>query len=75
MTEHRYPRRIPLAVTGLTPQVVTEILYALAVQRQPAFIRLTAAGERVDLAFYSLMAQRQCQGKANIMRLLGEFTA
>ncbi|MBP8198387.1 MAG: TIGR02584 family CRISPR-associated protein, partial [Chromatiaceae bacterium] len=33
-----YPRRILLAVTGLTPQVVTETLYALAVQRQPAFI-------------------------------------
>jgi CRISPR-associated protein (TIGR02584 family) len=25
-------------VTGLTPQVVTETLYALAVQRQPPFI-------------------------------------
>jgi CRISPR-associated protein (TIGR02584 family) len=38
MTDHRYPRRILLAVTGLTPQVVTETLYALAVQRQPPFI-------------------------------------
>jgi len=38
MTEHRYPRRILLAVTGLTPQVVTETLYALAIHRQPAFI-------------------------------------
>lgn len=36
--ESRFPRRILLAVTGLTPQVVTETLYALAVQRQPAFI-------------------------------------
>ena len=33
-----YPRRILLAVTGLTPQVVTETLYALAIQRQPSFI-------------------------------------
>lgn len=31
-------RRILLAVTGLSPQVVTETLYALAVQRQPAWI-------------------------------------
>ncbi|MBP6734931.1 MAG: TIGR02584 family CRISPR-associated protein [Chromatiaceae bacterium] len=34
----RFARRILLAVTGLTPQVVTETLYALAVQRQPPFI-------------------------------------
>jgi CRISPR-associated protein (TIGR02584 family) len=31
MDPHGYPRRILLAVTGLTPQVVTETLYALAV--------------------------------------------
>ncbi|BCX88946.1 hypothetical protein MIN45_P1316 [Methylomarinovum tepidoasis] len=33
-----YPRRILLAVTGLSPQVVTETLYALAVRRRPAFV-------------------------------------
>ncbi len=33
-----FPRRVLLAVVGLTPQVVTETLYALAVQRRPAFI-------------------------------------
>jgi CRISPR-associated protein (TIGR02584 family) len=33
-----YPRRVLLAVTGLTPQVVTETLYALAVARKPAFV-------------------------------------
>ncbi|MBP6582128.1 MAG: hypothetical protein KA204_01445, partial [Chromatiaceae bacterium] len=33
-----FPRRILLAVTGLTPQVVTETLYALAMERQPPFI-------------------------------------
>ena len=38
MTDERSPRRILLAVTGLIPQVITETLYALAVQRQPAFI-------------------------------------
>jgi CRISPR-associated protein (TIGR02584 family) len=33
-----YPRRILLAVTGLSPQVVTETLYALAVEQTPPFI-------------------------------------
>lgn len=34
---HVYPRRILLAVSGLTPQVVTETLYALT-RQQPAFV-------------------------------------
>ena len=34
---HVYPRRILLAVTGLSPQVVTETIYALAVAGRPAF--------------------------------------
>ena len=33
-----YPRRILLAVTGLTPQIVTETLYALAVDGNQAWI-------------------------------------
>ncbi len=33
-----YPRRILLAVTGGSPQVVTETLYALAVDRKPPFV-------------------------------------
>lgn len=33
-----YPRRVLLAVTGLSPQIVTETLYALAVQSRPAFV-------------------------------------
>ena len=33
-----YPRRILLAVTGLSPQIVTETLYALALARRPAWI-------------------------------------
>lgn len=33
-----YPRRILLAVTGLSPQIVTETLYALALARKPAWI-------------------------------------
>jgi len=30
-----YPRRILLAVTGLSPQVVTETIYALGVAAEP----------------------------------------
>lgn len=33
-----FPRRILLAVTGLSPQIVTETLYALTVERNPAWI-------------------------------------
>lgn len=38
MTPTQYSRRILLLVTGLTPQVVTETLYALAVQAEEKFI-------------------------------------
>lgn len=37
MNPANYPRRILLAVTGLSPQVVTETLYALAVAHAPTF--------------------------------------
>jgi len=37
-TPHSFPRRILLAVTGLSPQVVTETLYALAVTQDPPFV-------------------------------------
>ena len=33
-----YPRRILLAVTGLSPQIVTETLYALAVEGEPRWM-------------------------------------
>ena len=33
-----YPRRLLVSVTGLSPQVVTETLYALVVKRRPAFV-------------------------------------
>ncbi|CAK0749007.1 hypothetical protein CCP4SC76_10006 [Gammaproteobacteria bacterium] len=54
------PRRILLAVTGLSPQVVTETLYALAVMQDPPWIPdevqliTTAEGaERARLALLS----------------------
>ncbi len=33
-----YPRRVLFLVTGLSPQIVTETLYALCVARKPAFV-------------------------------------
>ena len=57
---HHYEKRIILAVTGLSPQVVTETLYALAVSRKPAFVPTeihlltTAEGKhRAELALLS----------------------
>ncbi|MEK6749068.1 MAG: CRISPR-associated ring nuclease Csm6 [Pseudomonadota bacterium] len=38
MLPHEYPRRILLAVTGLSPQIVTETLYALTQRQTPAFV-------------------------------------
>ncbi len=34
-SDNRHPRRILLAATGLTPQVITETLYALATAEMP----------------------------------------
>jgi hypothetical protein len=36
--DQAYTRRVLLAVTGLSPQIVTETLYALAVDHQPVWI-------------------------------------
>ena len=38
MEPRAYPRRILLAATGLSPQVVTETIYALAVAGRPTFL-------------------------------------
>ena len=38
MEPHHYPRRILLCATGLSPAVITETLYALAVVQRPAFV-------------------------------------
>ena len=56
---HQYPRRLLLAVTGLSPQIVTETLYALAVGREEAFvpteIRLITTREGAERARLSLL--------------------
>ena len=58
-----YPRRILLAVTGLTPQVVTETLYALAAAPAPTIgvafvpteIHLITTAEGAERARLSLL--------------------
>ncbi|MDE0374096.1 MAG: CRISPR-associated ring nuclease Csm6 [Rhodospirillales bacterium] len=59
MEPHDHPRRILLAVTGLSPQVVTETFYWLAVQRRPMFmpteIRLITTAEGADRARLELL--------------------
>jgi CRISPR-associated protein (TIGR02584 family) len=53
-------RRILLAVTGLSPQIVTETLYALAVARDPPWIpdeiRLITTGDGENRARLSLLS-------------------
>lgn len=55
-------RRVLLAVTGLSPQVVTETIYALAVQRQPAWIpqevRLVTTAEGAERARLTLLDRK-----------------
>jgi len=57
---HRYPRRVLLAVAGLTPQILTETLYALAVTGAPPFVptevRLITTAEGAERARLSLLS-------------------
>lgn len=59
MNPHEFSHRVLLAVTGLSPQVVTETLYWLAVRREPAFvpteIRLITTAEGADRARLELL--------------------
>jgi CRISPR-associated protein (TIGR02584 family) len=61
MQPHEYEKRILLAVTGLSPQVVTETLYAIAVNRLPPFIptevHLITTGEGAQRARLALLSQ------------------
>ncbi|MEY6433946.1 CRISPR-associated ring nuclease Csm6, partial [Thioalkalicoccus limnaeus] len=55
-----YPRRILLAVAGLTPQILTETLFALAIERDPPFIpteiHLITTSEGAERARLSLLS-------------------
>jgi CRISPR-associated protein (TIGR02584 family) len=60
MQPHAYPRRILLAVTGLSPQILTETLYALTASREPAFvptqIHLVTTAEGAERARLTLLS-------------------
>jgi CRISPR-associated protein (TIGR02584 family) len=53
-----YPRRVLLAATGLSPQIVTETLYVLAVERGriPTEVRLVTTQRGADKARDALLA-------------------
>jgi CRISPR-associated protein (TIGR02584 family) len=57
---HEYPRRVLLAVAGLSPQILTETLYALAVASDPPFVptevRLITTAEGAERARLSLLS-------------------
>jgi CRISPR-associated protein (TIGR02584 family) len=60
-TPEQFPRRILLAACGLTPQVVTETIYALAVARPtpvvPSEVHLLATRESAQRARLSLLSE------------------
>lgn len=69
----QYPRRILLALSGLNPQVVTETLYALLIERKPSFtpteihlICTQAGAERAQLMLIN-------EGHGKIRALLEEY--
>ena len=59
---HAFPRRVLLAVTGLSPQVVTETLYALTQRQQPPFVptevRLITTATGAREARLNLLAEK-----------------
>lgn len=58
---HTFPKRILLAVTGLSPQVVTETVYTLAVRQSPPFVptevRLITTAEGAERAQLALLSE------------------
>jgi CRISPR-associated protein (TIGR02584 family) len=61
MNPERYPRRILLCVAGLSPQIVTETLYALTVTGEPRFvpteIHLLTTAEGAERARLTLLSE------------------
>lgn len=68
-----FPRRILLAVTGLSPQVITETVYALSQTAQPAFVpsevRLITTAEGAERARLSLLPE----GRGWLRRLCVDY--
>jgi CRISPR-associated protein (TIGR02584 family) len=61
MNPERYPRRILLCVAGLSPQIVTETLYALTVTGEPRFVptevHLLTTAEGAERARLTLLSE------------------
>ncbi len=72
---HQYPNRILLVIIGLTPQIVTETLYKLAVEQDPAFIpteiHIITTAEGAESAQLALLGTNQNQGWFH--RLLADY--
>lgn len=70
---HEYSRRVLVCVVGMSPAVVTETLYALAVQRTPAFvpteIHMISTSEGLERARLMLVAE----GKAYLRQLVRDY--
>ncbi len=73
MSEHSYSRRVLVAVVGLSPQVITETLYALAVDRPrpwiPTEIHVITTTEGANRTRLSLLSQ----DRGGFHRLLEDY--
>jgi CRISPR-associated protein (TIGR02584 family) len=73
MEQYTAQRRILLAVTGLSPQIVTETLYALAVNTQdpwvPTEVHLVTTAEGAERARHSLLSAEP----GWFARLIGDY--
>jgi CRISPR-associated protein (TIGR02584 family) len=60
-TPHTFPKRVLLAVAGLSPQVVTETVYALTKRLEPAFVptevHLLTTAEGAERARLTLLSE------------------
>lgn len=72
-TPSDYARRVLVCVTGMSPQVVTETIYALAVRQEPAFVptevHLVSTGQGVEQARLELATS----GNDQLGRLCREY--
>ena len=68
------PRRILLAVTGISPQIVTETLYALAVAQEPAFIPTEIHVISTARGLESIRKNLLSEPNAHFYRLLAQYS-
>lgn len=69
---HQYPKRILVVVSGMSPQILTETLYALIQRQQPAFvpteIHLVSTASGARHARLTLL-----EGDAQFLRLCNDY--